>query len=1025
MIFDEVSSDSSQQDELSNEAFGTYVSELSETCSILEQKLVELESSPSNVDLMNQIFRSCHNLKGSSGMMGFTTIQELMHFGESVLDLARKGTMAVTAEMISLLLEMLTALKELCEHIRNNKKENGKRYFKILAALEDMHNIAKSGSSSESKDQKQKEEDRSEKKVKTDEEFIKVSRSLVDNMMLIVGDFMMVESSFQWMRKNYPSDWSFQENCQQLAHFSNKLQRTVLKMRLSPIQPIFNSLPRVVRATATETKKKVNLEVSGAETLVDRTILDVISDPLVHMLRNAVDHGIESPEQRALVGKPPEGQVTLAAFHRGSEIILQITDDGKGVDPERVKAKALSMGLITKDQASAMTTNEAQRLIFMPGLSGAEVVTSISGRGVGMDVVKQVVESVGGTIDLLSNMGMGTSVSLKLPLSLAISECLEFKVGDRSYAVAQGNVDEVFSMSSPLVKDGMRDINGDSKILVLRDIPIPVLDMSHVLEMKGDEKDPLNRHIILVRVGHVRFALEVGAIVGPCNIVSQPLPPIFAGDAPFSGLTKRGDGSLMFQLDLSRLLAHVHHQGEKRDASGSKIRGGQALNSSDLRRLQQKIAVFTTYENFCVPVHAIKRIISAAKNEIHDVDGKCYMTLDGQTIPLVWTEEIIFSRDRIQADQYSILIYAINENHLFGLPMSHFQGIIRMPMTYDNSMKSDIVTGSTVIDDKTYLVIDLYGLTSKKYQIPMQAKQVGKKVKKILIAEDDPFFREQILGFLKSQNLETVVAKDGMEAKEILENKEIVATLDAIVSDVEMPRLDGIGLTRWLKSNEATKHLPVIILTALTNKEVFKLSTQAGAMAFVPKMHHSQVLNALEKIEYGNENAVTDHVSQHQQTNKSGTNRLVSFNVGAEKLALSMDVLKEVSHQNPSVPVPNRPSWMNSVTSFRGKMIPVIDLADLFGLSKHAASVGEQKQAIIECDGINYCIRVDSVGDVFLLSQMKQGEGIPQIGPRASKNAKFLTGVYQNKGLVYSVIDSKALAALCTQGLSQLEEKAA
>jgi len=1011
--------------EVAPEMLVGFVQELEEIIGTLEQKLIELESDPTNAELISGIFRAFHNLKGSSGVMGFQILPEMMHYAESVLDLVRSGKKALSEELVSTLLDTLGALREVAATIKANGKEGKKRYFSLLARLEEFTNAAADvvaaadGAKQETKkaDVAKKDDGASE-----DDDFIKVSRSLVDQMMLVTGDFMMVENGFQWIKKRrYADDWEFAENCNQLGHFSNKLQRIVLRMRLSPIKPVFTSMHRLVRTTASELKKKANFEVSGAETLLDRSILDVIADPLIHMLRNSLDHGLEGPEDRVKAGKPPEGQLNLAAFYKSGEVVIQISDDGRGIDPNLIKAKAVKTGLISEEEAAEISDAEAQRLIFAPGFSGADVVTTTSGRGVGMDVVKSTVESLAGAVDIVSTVGLGTTISLRLPLSLAISECLEFKVGTESYAVQQVNVEEVFSRESPLIRDNIKTLNDNSKILVLRDTPMPIVSLADAFRKVGVSD---GEFIIQVKQGGTRFAMEVSAIVGPCNIVSQALPGAFSAEAPFSGVTKRGDGTLMFQLDLVRLASRLQIRSEDKSGRGNKVTASSQLTSSDVRRVQQKIAIFRTLENFCVPVQAIRRIVQVNASDIREIDGRFFMTLDGVTLPIIWAETSLLNRPRIIQDNYSVIVFHVDEK-LFGLPVGTLRGIVRMPTAYENTMRTDAVLGTTVVDGESYTVLDLTGLAARVYKNEVVAiRPEAQAIRKVVIAEDDPFFRENLIAFLKARNIEPLVACDGLEAKNIMSNPQLMEGVGAVVTDIEMPRMDGISLIRWIKSTDSVRHLPCIVLTAITTKEMLKVAMSAGAVAFVAKMHHQEVLQEIKRIESGLDTDVR-LAKQVVEEGKKSVPRVVTFTLRGSRFAFPMDVLKEVSYATPSLPVPSYPEWINQVTAFRGRMVPVIDLVSLFRIGAAESGIRTQ-QAIIESEGEIFAIRMETVEGVLPMSALVRGEAYPKMSERDAHMAQFMRGIYQYEGSLISLIDPRAMANLCNSAdQRKTEEKAA
>lgn len=1011
-IFDQagVSVPESSDNELAPDLMSSFIAELGEGIATIEQKIVEIESSPGANDLINDVFRSFHNLKGSSTMVGLSVLPEILHYAESVLDLIRSGKLKTEKKTIDQLLLALSAIREIHNDLRKSSKESGKRYFSVLSALEDLTLKAV-----ENKNTQEKGETAAtggdEQKRSQEDETIKIARPLVEQLMLIVGDFMLVDSSFQFLKKKFGHDWAFTENCQQLGRFSSKLQSTVLRMRLSPIKPIFSSMHRVVRSTASDLQKKVTLDVSGADTLVDRTVLDVIADPLIHMMRNAIDHGIEHEQERIKCGKHPEGRISLSAFHRSGEVLIQVSDDGRGIDPHKIREKAVKKGLMSKDDADRLSDLDAQKIIFLPGFSGAEQITNISGRGVGMDVVKAVVEKLGGHLDLVSSPGSGTTITIRLPLSMAIAECLEFRLGNHAYAVAQVSVEEVFSVRSPFVEGNLHDINNSSRVLNLRKTPMPVIDLAATLDVVAEAQQ--DQHIIQVRYGSSRFALLVGEVIGPCNIVSQPLPNVF-GDAPFSGMTRRGDGTLMYQIDLSKLAAGIKSQTEDRNKDARKIGGGTAITSSDLRRLQQKIAVFKNVELFCVPVHAVKRVVMIERENIHHIDDRSFVTVEGTTIPLIWIEETLLKKERIEASQYSMLIFQIEERS-FAIPMVEFKGILRMPTQYDNTMRTDIIIGTTVLDQETCMVIDLFGLAARKFGADIKTKpNQATRIKKIACAEDDPFFREQLLSYLRARDFEVVDFSDGLALKEFLGQPQNAKSIDAVVTDIEMPKLDGLSLIRWIKGNESTKHLPCLVITALTNREVVRLAVSAGASAFVPKMHHHMVLSELKRIESG-----IEHSDNRLNTSQKGfataaIKRVVTFTVHNNTYAIPMDQLKDVSHPTPSLPIPEQPAWLSRVTAFRGKMVPVIDLASLFNPSLKVQHL-ERQQAIVDFQGQVMAVLFDTIGEVVLLSQLVPGFGLSIVGDENQNISEFISGVYQKENQIISLINISAFFKIYEQ----------
>jgi chemotaxis signal transduction protein len=324
------------------------------------------------------------------------------------------------------------------------------------------------------------------------------------------------------------------------------------------------------------------------------------------------------------------------------------------------------------------------------------------------------------------------------------------------------------------------------------------------------------------------------------------------------------------------------------------------------------------------------------------------------------------------------------------------------------------------MDDKTFMVLNLHGLTERIYQEVKAKTENRVKIKKVFIAEDDPFFRGQLIAFLRSKSIEATAFEDGQALKDHLANSTSLEDHGAIISDIEMPRLDGIGLIRWARGFELTRNIPVLVVTSLTNKEVVRLAMNAGANSFIPKMHHSQILTELNRIEAGLESSGAETLKSIDE--KVGSNRVVTFSVAQENFAMPMHVLKEVSKTSPYLDVPGYPAWINKVTAFRGKMIPVIDLQILFG-SHDANATNATYQAIVDVDGQVFAILMSSIGEVLQQSQLIAGEGITKVGHNQTAMAKFVRGVYQREGSVLTYLEPASLATLISSTKEALNKE--
>lgn len=1000
----------------------SFLRELDNQILSLESSTIELESNPDNMDQINATFRLFHNLKGSAAMMSFGNLVDLAHYAENLLQLARINRLRFQTKHVDLLLETLTAIKEIGYTIRKSGKEGAERYFLILQQLVDYsreaEDVAVAENSDPSDPSKGPAKKASNEQKDSGDNLIKVSRKLIDQMMLLAGEFMLLKNRVHWLREKYPKDSDFSDKCEELEHFSSNLQRSLLRMRLSPVGPLFASMKRIVRTTAKQVDKQINFELEGDETLLDRTIMEALHDPLMHMIRNAVDHGIEDAATRRSRNKPEAGNVELRAIYISGEVHIIISDDGGGIDGEKLKLKAIDKGLITEAQAKQMSKQESYQIIFLPGFSSAETITETSGRGVGMDVVKRAIEGVGGEIEIQTDLGSGTNFTIRLPLSLAIVECLAFKVGDQTYALPQVNIEEVVSADAEVIRENLRTVNGHGKVLIVRNEPLPVLQLSEILELPTAKLNAL----IQLRQGRFRFVIETGQIIGPVSIVSQPLPPVFADDAPFSGVTKQGDGSLLFQLDVTKLFKHVKKKAlnrKKKTAYNRGVAGNRQedtlLTISEIKRLQQKILTFQNYQHFCIPVQRVRRIVFIHKEEIIFIgeDGHSYVTLEGQTIPLIWVEELVLHRTKIQAETYSLLIFT-EGGFDAAIPIHHFLGIQRMPEYYDSNIAQFGVLGSTVIDNDSYLLLDLPALV-RKYRNVKEELDVNKK--RILIAEDDKFFASEIVSSLASHDVELVLKEDGAQAKEALEDSLETGLFDMIVTDIEMPVMTGLALIRWARSQPQFVNIPILAYTAISTEEMKSKVLNAGANEFISKMS----LNSLSDKARGHMSGKSN-LNEDSGDDKSSVSRVMTFCMGDFWFAFPMKHIKEVSPITPSAPIPKSHRSMPRVTSFRGVMIPVLDLRILFGLERHETREPKE-QAILDVEGTYFAILVDKIGEVIIESKMSLGDGLPMNSEQDKKIAEYTSNVYKYRDQIVVLINTTLIAELTN--LKESEDKAA
>ena len=491
----------------------TFISESQEILETINQSLLGLEKDPRNIAFIDEIFRAAHSLKGMSAAMSFDRITTLAHEMEDTLDRVRKGEVEASLNIVDNLFGYSDTLGDLVREVTEGGKEKTARVQ--MPAVKEMQSV-------------------------------RISTERLNSLMNLAGELLIAKNRL----KNIAQTCKVSELDEALAPFDRlvaDLEEEVLKTRLVPVGQTFGRFPRMVRDLAKEQRKEIELTTEGGEIELDRAILDNLGEPLVHLLKNAVDHGIESPEEREKKGKPKLGKVGLLARREESKVVIEVEDDGRGMDPEEVKQVALEKGAVSFEEAAGMGDDEALRLTFLPGFTTARKTTEVSGRGVGLDVVKTTVESLGGAVKIRSKQGEGTKVSLKLPLTTAIIQALLVGLGEEIYAIPLADVVEV-------LKIGPEDINTiqTKEVIIVRGKIIPLIRLHRVwgiISQDGANTFP----VVMARKDEGYIGLAVDSLLDNQEIVVKPLSPLLRERREFTGTTILGDGRVVLILNTSGL----------------------------------------------------------------------------------------------------------------------------------------------------------------------------------------------------------------------------------------------------------------------------------------------------------------------------------------------------------------------------------------------------------------------------------------------------------------------------------------
>jgi two-component system chemotaxis sensor kinase CheA len=551
-----------------------FLTETNENLSDLDTSLVELEQNPNNKDLLSQIFRVMHTIKGTSGFFDLKRLGLVAHHAEDLLGLFREGKLQATPEYISLIFESLDQIKIIIAGIGDTKKEpegdDSALIDRLVTACAgeiaeptnvseidpfdvDLEELKATPEGVKSQSNALTENDQvntASTEASVAPQSLRVNVDVLEYLMTLVSELVLTRNQImQASRSQKENDISV--SLQRLNHIVSDLQEGVMKTRMQPVGNAWAKLPRIIRDISNNLGKKIELEMQGQDTELDRQVLEMIKDPLTHMVRNSGDHGIEIPEERLAAGKSETGRIKLNSYHQGGYILIEISDDGRGLSLEKIKNKILENNLTTETKLADMGESQIQQYIFAAGFSTAEKVTAVSGRGVGMDVVRSNIEKIGGSIEMESIEGKGTTFTIKIPLTLAIVSSLIIGVENERFALPQIDVTELLRVTD----NGANQIEmvNETPVLRLREQILPLICLRKILGFdKREDNEP--RYIAVINVGSYSFGIIVDLVFDTEEIVVKPISRLLNGQAVFSGNTILGDGQVIMILDSSGIL---------------------------------------------------------------------------------------------------------------------------------------------------------------------------------------------------------------------------------------------------------------------------------------------------------------------------------------------------------------------------------------------------------------------------------------------------------------------------------------
>jgi two-component system chemotaxis sensor kinase CheA len=871
-----------------------FLTETVESLDVVDVELVRFEQEPNNTKILDNIFRLVHTIKGTCGFLGLPRLEALTHAAEALMGNFRGGR-RVTGEAVTLVLATIDRIKTLLDELERHQKEPdgndqdliarlqrmagaaaqtapptgnvagtpvapegappaGEIPSDIMARARRMSHAAQTGADAASAEAKPaaprrapappadkpeaagRDDDRADRKVAN--QSIRVHVDTLEHLMTMVSELVLTRNQLIEIVRRH-EDSEFKGPLQRLSNVTAELQDGVLKTRMQPIGNAWQKLPRIVRDLSAELGKPIEFEMYGADTELDRQVLDLIKDPLTHMVRNSADHGLEMPAQRHAAGKPERGTIRLSACHEGGHIIIEISDDGRGLDFERIKAKAIAVGLASEAEIDKMTEAQVQKFIFAPGFSTAEKVTSVSGRGIGMDVVRANIDQIGGTIDVKSVSGRGTTFTIKIPLTLAIVSALIVEAAGDRFAIPQLAILELVRVRSN--SEHRIERIRDAAVLRLRNKLLPLVHLKALLKIDehADAKAE-SGFIVVTQVGDQTFGIVVDRVFHTEEIVVKPMSSRLRHITMFSGTTILGDGSVILIIDPNGVVQAIGMaEAERRTAEEEGDAEGEAQEAAT-----ESMLVFRagSPNPKAVPISLVTRLEEIDARTIETSSGRPLVQYRGQLMPLVPANDEV--RIKTSGTQ-PVLVFSDDERSL-GLIVDEIVDIVEDRLDIELASEQSGLIGSAVIKGQATEVIDIAHFLPLAFEDWRGWKErgVGKVTRSVLLVDDAPYFRNMLAPVLKAAGYAVTTVASAPLALALIESGR---RFDVVITDIEMPGMDGFELASALRANPRIAEMPIIGLSSMVSAEAIERGKRVGLHDYVAKFDRQGLIAALKE----------------------------------------------------------------------------------------------------------------------------------------------------------------------------------
>ena len=816
-----------------DELLNDFLIETGEQLETVGSQLILFERDPSDAQTIASIFRLVHTIKGTCGFLGLPRLQRLAHAAEGLIGRLRSGEPASDAG-VTLTLGVFDRIRSLLAEIEQTASEPEGNDNDLIDRLEtEISNravppVANGGGRTEGTDRRSAERAASAKNA-SDEALapgatVRVAVDALERIMTLVSELVLTRNQLLEIARNR-EDEPIKAPLQRLSSLTRDLQDGVMRARMQPIGRLFSNLPRLVRELSGELGKKIDLVTLGSDTELDRQLVELIRDPLTHMIRNAADHGLEKPGERRAAGKPEAGAIRVAASHEAGHIIIEISDDGRGIDVARVRRKIEGLGLADPDALAAMSNDDICRFVFAPGFSTAETVTSVSGRGVGMDVVRENVESIGGTVSLSTVAGRGTIFTLKIPLTLAIAPALIIESSGQRFALPQHAVVEAVRAGGNH-ENKLQVVQG-ALLLTLRGRVVPVADLGQTLgRSRSDIAE--ERLVVVMRIGVIMFGVLVDHVSDVQEIVIKPLGRSLSHLSIFSGNTILGDGSVVLILDPPALAQSIGFD------IASSFSVAAIEESATPPQESTRLILFRDggATRKALPLSVISRIESVERSQISHADGVMVMQYQGKLMPLVLSDKEVANFVGLRP----VLVIGVGSEPM-GILASEIVDVIEERLEIQIAGTSQGVIGSATVRGEPTEILDVAHFM--KIARPGAFSRVHAHRFRILIVDDKQFFRDMLAPIVAAAGYEVCTAPGAREALAMFA-KGIL--FDAVLTDIDMPDMDGYAFARALLEEKRRANIPILALDAHASAAVRAAAESAGMRGACGKFDRASLL---------------------------------------------------------------------------------------------------------------------------------------------------------------------------------------